>query len=418
MLEHPISRVQIWSTFLGNIFEHYDTALFGLLTPFLAPLFFPDFSAISALILTYAIIPLGMLARPIGSFVFGYIGDCYGRKEALCFSMFGMAIISGLIAFMPMSGSVKFLAPLFMTLGRIFQNFFAAGESMGGALYLIEKAPEKHHDLISGFFGASTVAGILLASAGVSLLSYYDFVIEGWRILYVLGCLTAVFGFILRRKMSLASEYSPKKMKASLRKVWSSLWQCRRALFFVAVASGFSYSCYSIALVLTNGLVPLVSDISKAQVAHLNTALLIFDLVTMPLFGWLGQHFSRQKMMAAAALCAALSGMPLFMLLEGATLYTLIVVRVLLVIIGVWFSATLHSWCQELVPAAHRYSVLSFGYAIGAQLLGSPSAAISLWLFHQTNSVSSAALYWVFLGLISSIVMIKSKALLIKQVEI
>ena len=56
------SRRQLWNACLGNLFEHYDTALFGFLSPFLAPLIFPDKEPIVALILTYAIIPLGMLS--------------------------------------------------------------------------------------------------------------------------------------------------------------------------------------------------------------------------------------------------------------------------------------------------------------------------------------------------------------------
>ena len=62
-----MSRLRFWSAWLGNLFEHYDSALFGFLSPFLAPLFFPKQEPLTALILTYAMIPLGMLARPIGS---------------------------------------------------------------------------------------------------------------------------------------------------------------------------------------------------------------------------------------------------------------------------------------------------------------------------------------------------------------
>src|SRR5262245_113042 len=94
----PLSK---WSMLLGNLFEHYDTALFGLLSPFLAPLFFPGQDPLTALILTYCIIPLGMIARPIGSLIFGYIGDTRGRKEALVLSLMGMAIITTIMGFMP-----------------------------------------------------------------------------------------------------------------------------------------------------------------------------------------------------------------------------------------------------------------------------------------------------------------------------
>ena len=95
------SRLHLWSACLGNLFEHYDTALFSFLSPFLAPLIFPQQDPITALILTYAIIPLGKLAKPIGAIIFGWIGDLYGRAYALYLSLTGMAIISAIIAFIP-----------------------------------------------------------------------------------------------------------------------------------------------------------------------------------------------------------------------------------------------------------------------------------------------------------------------------
>lgn len=405
-----ITRWQIYSAFLGNLFEHYCTALFGLLSPFLAPLFFPTHHPTTALILTYAIIPLGMLARPLGALFFGYIGDVYGRRHALFLSLLGMAVITALIAFSPTYRQIGIFAPVLLSMGRIGQNFFAAGEIIGGAVYLLEHTPEKRQDLISSFYNSSTIGGALLASGGVSLLYYFDCMESGWRGLYLLGCLTGIFGCFLRLKLP---DSSPNEKKIMLNYTLSNLlkifWEWRQPLLLVIVASGFYYATYSVALVLINGFVPLVSSITQAQVMSLNTFLLIFDFLLLPLFGLLAMRFSRKKMMFYAALCAAFSGIPLFFLLEGASFYMLLLVRVNLVIIGVWFSATFHSWSQKLVPATHRYIILSFGYAIGSQLLGAPTAAISLWIFQQTGIVSSVAWYWVFLALASSIGIAKSK---------
>ena len=50
---------------VGNFLEHYDNALFGLLSPFIAPLFFGGEDHITALILTYCMLPLGIITRPV-----------------------------------------------------------------------------------------------------------------------------------------------------------------------------------------------------------------------------------------------------------------------------------------------------------------------------------------------------------------
>jgi MFS transporter, MHS family, proline/betaine transporter len=388
----PIKKSQLWSACLGNLFEHYDTALFGFLSPFLAPLIFPDQEPITALILTYAMIPLGMLARPLGSLVFGYIGDVYGRKQALFLTLAGMSLVSGAIALSPTYAQAGFLAPLIFCLGRFLQNFLASGETMGGAIFLLENTPEKRHDLLSGLYSASTIGGILLASAGVTLLSSH------WRLLYLFGCLTALFGALIRRQMDIP------QTKSNYSNPVKVFLACRKPLGLIILSAGFGYANYAIALVLMNGFIPLVSSLTKEQVMSINTALLILDFCTLPLFGWLASKISREKMMLTASLLIAITGIPLFMLLKEASLAAVIGVRICFVLLGVAYFAPFHAWAQQLVPPAHRYAVISFGYAIGSQLLGGPTAALSLWFFKQTQMVASAAWFWAALALVNSLV--------------
>lgn len=416
-MSHQISALSKWSMLLGNLFEHYDTALFSLLSPFLAPLFFPGQDPLTALILTYCIIPLGMIARPIGALVFGYIGDIHGRKEALVLALTGMSIITAFMGFMPTYHQVGLLAPILLSFGRIFQNFFAAGETMGGAIYLIENTSESHKDITSSVYNASTVAGILLASIGVSVLCTFDIVQECWRFLYFFGCSTALFAALLRLKINLKSSllqstsYLQISPSSSIRTFLKTCWNKRSVIITIAIASGFSYATYTLALIMMNGFVPLVSSISKIEMMHLNTILLSVDFVSLPLFGLLANKFSREKMMILSSGLAMVTGIPLFWFLDGAPLFTVILIRLSVVIIGVWFSAPFHSWSQQLVPSSYRYTVISFGYALGSQLLGGPTAAISLWLFQKTNWIISAAWYWMLLGLLASYFIAKQEAL-------
>lgn len=401
------SLFQLWNACLGNLFEHYDTALFGFLSPFLAPLIFPSKDPLTALILTYAIIPLGMLARPLGSLVFGYIGDVYGRSHALFLTLAGMSFISGCIALSPTYAQVGVLAPLIFFVGRILQNFLAAGETMGGAIFLLENSPTKRHDLLSSLYNASTLGGHLLASFGVFLLSRYNFIDPGWRLLYLCGCITAFFGCMMRRSTPLVQE--PINVSQTLTNLKSTLWIHRKALFYIVICSGFGSACYSIALVFMNGFIPLISTITKAEMMRINTYLLIFDFCALPFFGWVASRMSREKLMLSASLGATLLAIPLFLSLDGASLTLLIAVRAVFIIIGVAFFAPFHAWASQLVPPNARYAVISLGYALGSQALGSPTAALALWSFQKTGMASSASWYWMFLGLASSGIIVMSK---------
>lgn len=398
-----LRRLEGWSTCLGNFFEHYDTALFGFLSAFLAPLIFPNDDPVTALILAYAMIPLGMLARPIGALFFGRIGDRYGPRKALVLTLGGMGIVSASMACIPLYKEIGLAAPILFCAARGLQNFFSAGETIGGALVLLENSPKHRHDLLSSLYDTTTIGGILLASAGVSLLCHAQMITWGWRFLYFFGAVTAFFGWVIRH--SLVKEITPVKTSNPLRVFWTH----RKALLQIAIIAGFSYANYSIALILMNGFIPLISPITKEVMIGLNTVLLIFDFCLLPFFGYLSSKFARERVMIASSFGILCSSPIFFAILPHASLTTIILIRMWFVMLGVAFAAPFHAFARELIPKEHRYSVISFGYALGSQLLGGPAAALSLWTFHKTGMAISAVWYWAFLAILSTLTLLKTK---------
>ncbi|MES2273329.1 MAG: MFS transporter, partial [Chlamydiota bacterium] len=193
----PFSRDRL-AGLIGNVLEHYDHALFALLAPFIAPLFFQNQDPLTALILTYGILPLGLLTKPLGSLFFGWIGDRIGRREALFYSLFGMAMVTVGMGSLPLYAQAGIWAPVLLSLGKMLQSFFAAGESTGGAIFVLEQTPLSKRTLLSSFYGASTMIGILIASGWVALLGSQGSLEKGWRFLFWAGGLTAFIGAFLR----------------------------------------------------------------------------------------------------------------------------------------------------------------------------------------------------------------------------
>ncbi|NDD58700.1 MAG: MFS transporter [Chlamydiae bacterium] len=400
-MKKDTSLGSVLSTCIGNAFEHYDTALFSFLSPYLAVWLFPSKDPLWSLIVVYGMIPLGMLARPLGALYFGYIGDVYGRKAALCGSLMGMAFASGAIALIPMGDHGLFM-PILFCVGRLLQNFCSAGESAGGAIYLLENTSAEKKDWFSSFFSASSVAGILLASLAVTLLASHNLILKGWRYLYVLGCITGVFGLLLRGRNEKVSTQISSSQHLTMAEYLRVFWRHRRALLLIIVCSGFSYALYTISLVFLNGFIPLISNFSLDQMSHMNSFLLIADLVMLPLFGKLAKQITREKLMCIAALITVIAAPMLFLALPNASWLSLLGIRTLFVILGVAFSAPLYAWAQLLVSQKYRYSILAMGHAIGSQLLGGPTAFFSLWLFKITASATCAGGYLVALALLSS----------------
>src|ERR1700722_17605967 len=85
-------RKQILASSIGTALEWYDFSLFTYLTPLLAKLFFPHESTVSGLMMTYGIFAAGYFMRPLGAMLFGHLGDKYGRKKTLIWSILLMSV--------------------------------------------------------------------------------------------------------------------------------------------------------------------------------------------------------------------------------------------------------------------------------------------------------------------------------------
>src|SRR5271167_2155623 len=81
---------------LGTFLEWTEYSIYGYLAAKISALFFPQVDPRVALLATYGVFAAGFFARPIGGMIFGHIGDRYGRKQALTFSMalMGLATFS------------------------------------------------------------------------------------------------------------------------------------------------------------------------------------------------------------------------------------------------------------------------------------------------------------------------------------
>src|SRR5437899_366959 len=73
-------RTVIVAASVGNVIEWYDFYIFGSLATVLAVKFFEKTHPVAALLSTIALFTAGFLIRPLGAFLFGWLGDRGGRK--------------------------------------------------------------------------------------------------------------------------------------------------------------------------------------------------------------------------------------------------------------------------------------------------------------------------------------------------
>jgi MFS family permease len=383
-------RRKLIAAVIGNIFEHYDNALFGLLAPFLAPLFFHSQDPFTALFLTYAMIPMGMIARPFGSLCFGLIADRIGRRQALFWSLSGMAATTIALGFLPTSKEVGALAPILLGLLRLIQSFFAAGETTGGAVFVLEHTDIQKRSFMSSVIDASSIGGILLASGIITLFSSQGTMEAIWRYLFWTGGITGVIGIFLRMSEKEPQEFVPSENFS----LFHALYSNKRAFLSIILASGFSYTTYALSFILMNGYIPLVTSLTKGDLMKANTMLLGLDLFLLPFFGFIANRFGKEKIMLIGAISSIVCAIPLFSLIgPSSTLLSVTLIRLFIVLSGVAFAAPYHAWALEQVPPHCRSTLLCVGYTLGSQIIGTPTMVISLMTYHYTGWIGAPSLY-------------------------
>jgi len=149
---------------IGNALEWYDFAIYGYFAVQIGRHFFPHDDAVAQLLSTFGIFAIGYLMRPIGGVLVGHIGDRFGRRTALIFSVTAMAIPTFLIGLLPAYQTIGVLAPIGLTLLRVVQGLSVGGEYPSSMVFLVEHAPEGRRGLMGAF--AATGSAILANGSG------------------------------------------------------------------------------------------------------------------------------------------------------------------------------------------------------------------------------------------------------------
>src|SRR5213076_140296 len=134
---------------------------------------------------TFAI-TLTLMMRPLGAFIFGWLGDRFGRRVPLMIDIVFYSVVELLTAFAPNFGTFLLLRALF--------GIGMGGEWGLGASLAMEALPTPARGLFSGILQQGYAFGYLLAA----LVYWIVFPIFGWRGLFVAGALPALLVIYIR----------------------------------------------------------------------------------------------------------------------------------------------------------------------------------------------------------------------------
>src|SRR5262244_3803269 len=167
---------------IGNVLEWYDFAIYGYFATQIGRNFFPHEDAVAQLLSAFGVFAIGYLMRPIGGVIVGHIGDRFGRRAALTFSVTAMAIPTFLIGLLPGYRTIGLLAPIGLTLLRMVQGLSVGGEYTSSMVFLVEHAPDGRRGMMGALASSGASGGILLGSAvGAGFAaSMSDATLEAW----------------------------------------------------------------------------------------------------------------------------------------------------------------------------------------------------------------------------------------------
>lgn len=194
------------SGWLGTALEFMDFQLYSLGAALVFhEIFFPEQSAIMALILAMGTYGAGYVARIVGAFVFGRMGDAIGRKKVLFITITMMGVCTTLIGVLPTYAQVGIFAPLMLVVLRIIQGLGAGAEISGAGTMLAEYAPKGKRGIISSLVAMGTNCGTLSATAIWAIMFFLldkdQLVAWGWRVPFIASVVVMIFAIWLRMNL-------------------------------------------------------------------------------------------------------------------------------------------------------------------------------------------------------------------------
>ena len=400
---------------IGNLMEWYDFALYGYFASVLSRLFFPGSDPATATLSTWAIFAAGFIMRPIGSAIFGYIGDKWGRRRALLLSVIFMGIPTFALGILPTYEMVGIAAPVLLLIIRLIQGLSVGGEFSSSVTYVVETSPVNRRGLSGSWANVGSMSGMLLGSALATLVTNIfstSFVEDwGWRLPFLFGGVLAIAAVFMRKGLSPSALFKEHEKNHENRSPLKLVFQQNRkqllqAFFF---ASGYATLFY-IPFVYLPDYLNQYSNMPIAEGLQINTISTSILLLLIPVMGFLSDHFiRRKKILLIAFIFVAIAAYPVFLLFSSSSFTGVLTGQIIFTILVAIPLGTVPAMMVELFPTRDRLSGYSISYNMGMAVIGGSTPIIATWLINQTGFTLAPAVYLAFWAAISVIALLTIK---------
>ncbi|MCF6473829.1 MHS family MFS transporter [Nonomuraea sp. MG754425] len=373
------------AAWIGSALEYYDFFIYGTAAALVFnKIFFPASSPATGTLLALATFGVGYLARPVGAFVLGHVGDRFGRKRVLVLTLLMMGGSTFLVGCLPTYDQVGVAAPIMLVLLRLMQGFSVSGEQAGANSMTLEHAPEGRRAFYTSFTLNGTQAGQIIATAiflPIAALPEEQLLTWGWRVPFWLSVGVAVVGVVIRRTLEETPAFEQEVATNTVAKMpLAVLFREHKADVLRVVVAAVIASVSTIFTVHALSYAVNTMGLERTPMLWVGVLANVAAVITIPLWGNLSDRIGRKPVFIGGSLgCAVLMFAYLWSI--SASNYFLIFVAGILMF-GVVHSATSAVWPSfygEMFTTRVRLSGMAIGTQIGFAIAGfAPTVATAV----------------------------------------
>ncbi|WP_033310705.1 MFS transporter [Streptomyces iakyrus] len=390
----------------GTAIEFYDFFVYGTAAALiLGPLFFPTFSPVAGTLAAFATFGVGFVARPLGSVLFGHIGDRRGRRPVLVASLLLTGASTVAVGCVPTYDSIGVIAPLLLLVLRFLQGLGLGGEWGGAVLLAVEHAPAERRALWSSFPQVGPALGFLLANGVVlglsSALTEAQFAAWGWRVPFWAAGVLAVVGLWLRSSLTESPSFLQidDHARVPLAEVVRNHW---RLLLLTGGGLAIGYAIFY--AVTTWSLAYGTEQLGVSRGVMLTCimgAVLVKGALT-PLMALLADRYGRRPLCLAGCTAAALWMFPMVALLATGAPLPMFLGFLGAMLAFITMFAVIAAYLPELYEPRVRCTGAAVGYNLGGVVGGALTPIVATALAEQGGRVPwGVAAYLTAIALLS-----------------
>ncbi|MEV8561048.1 MFS transporter [Streptomyces sp. NPDC051917] len=390
----------------GTAIEFYDFFVYGTAAALvLGPLFFPTFSPVAGTLAAFVTFGVGFVARPLGSVVFGHLGDRHGRRPVLVASLLLTGASTVAVGCVPSYGTIGVAAPLLLLVLRFLQGLGLGGEWGGAVLLTAEHAPAARRALWSSFPQVGPAVGFVLANGVMLALSAAlpdaEFAQWGWRVPFWVAGAPALAGLWLRSSLA----ESPRFLEIDDHARVPLVEVVRHHGRLVLLTAGALAVGYAVFYAVTTWSLAYVTErlgVSRTVMLTCVMAAVVVKGALTPLVALLGDRYGRRPMCLTGCAACVVWMLPMVALLAtGRPLLMFLGILGALIAFVTMF-AVIAAYLPELYEARVRCTGAAVGYNLGGVLGGALTPIVATALAEQSGRVPWAVgVYLTGIGLIS-----------------